>query len=454
VSQQLRAVAPVEAVPGPRGTEALRWWWRLSREPAGTYLALQRSYGDLVRLPYRRGKPFLLLNRPDLVEHLLVTHQDGYQKAVTYRPLQAFLGSGLLTSEGELWQRHRRLIQPVFARRHVVSFAGVMAEAARRSTDRWRDGDVVDVAAQMRAITLDVVGQALFGSSLGADAERIGAAMARVQTGAMVAMLLTTVAPERTRWSALLRLPGIRGAATDLDQIVGDIVSSRRREGPSSEAGDLLDLLITARDADGSGLTDAEIRDEVLTLMLAGHETTANALTWTLALLSMHPEARDVVEQEVRDLPAAVTADDVEALAATAATVSESMRLYPPAWAFEREAIRPDVIDGYAVTPGTTVGVSPYVLHRHPDLWPDPERFDPARFLQGVDRSRYAYIPFGGGRRICVGSGFATLEATAILAVITQGFRLDLVEGALPQVRPEVTLSTRGPVLARVSRRR
>ena len=322
-------------VPGPTGGEALRWWARMARDPLATYVGLQRTYGDAVRIPFRRHRPLLLLSRPEHAEHVLVVRQHNYVKAVTYRPLRAFLGSGLLTSEGEVWERHRRIVGPVFARRHLTGFAPEIVAAAERRTATWhKDGDIVEVGGQMRALTLDVVGRALFGASLGGSAQRIGDALGAVQRVAIIGELLVSVAPERAGWTWLRRLPGVAGPADTLDAIVAEIVAKRRAEPSPPADRDLLDLLLAARDQDGSRLDGGEIRDEVLTLMLAGHETTSNALTWTLALLSRFPAARRRLEAEVDDVLAnrAASADDVDRLSFTEAVINEAMRLYPPAW--------------------------------------------------------------------------------------------------------------------------
>ncbi len=445
----------VAKIPGPSGGDALRWWARMARDPLTTYVQLQRVYGDAVRIPFRRNRPILLLSQPEHAEHVLVTHQRNYAKAITYRPLRAFLGSGLLTSEGEVWQRHRRIVGPVLAGRHLSGFAPEFVAAAERRTAAWRAaGDVVDVADEMRALTLDIVDRVLFGASLGGSAQRIGDALGAVQRAAIIGVLLSGVTPQRAGWKWLRSMPGVAGPADALDAIVDDIIARLRAEPRGGS--DLLNLLLAARDEDGSGFDDAEIRDEVLTLMLAGHETTSNALTWSLALLSRFPAARRGLEAEVDKVLAdhSAGADDVDRLHFTEAVINEAMRLYPPAWSIERDAVEADEIVGIPVAAGTTVVVPPYLLHRHPEFWPDPEGFDPERFLTDTDRPRHAFLPFGGGRRICVGAGFAMFEAKLLLASIARTHRLDLVAGGMPAARAEVTLRPRGPVPMRLVPRR
>jgi cytochrome P450 len=246
-------------------------------------------------------------------------------------------------------------------------------------------------------------------------------------------------------------VPGAQRAAAQLGGMVGRVIDERRAAGPRAEP-DLLDLLM--RDGDPP-LSDAELRDEVLTLLLAGHETTAAALTWTLILLSRYPAARDRLEAEADEVlgDREPDAGDVDRLPWTRAVLSESMRLYPPAWTIERDAVADDDVAGTVVTAGSTVAISPYLLHRNPDLWPDPEGFRPERFLGEQDRPRHAYLPFGGGRRICVGAGFAMMEAVLVLALISRSVRLDLAPGVAVPSRAEVTLRPARPVPMRVSRR-
>ena len=444
-------------IPGPTGGTALRWWGRLARDPLSGYLGLRRRYGDAVRMPFRRGRPLLLLSRPEHAEHVLAAEQDNYVKAVTYRPLQAFLGSGLLTGDGELWARHRSIVQPVLARRHIDDFAAEIVTTASRATTRWQTGDeVVDVAVQMRRLTLDVVGRVLFGASLGRSSGRVAHALGKVQLATTAGILLAAAAPEETPWRWLRRMPGVSGPADSLDEIVTEIIAGRRREPPRTVARDLLDLLLRAHDEEGSTLADDEIRDEVLTLMLAGHETTSTALTWTLALLSRFPESRRRLEAEVDEVLAGQlpAADNVERLRVTRAVIEESLRLYPPAWTIERDAVHADDVCGVPVGAGSTVVISPYLVHRHPEFWPAPDGFDPERFLSDGRRPRYAFMPFGGGRRVCVGAGFAMFEATLILAAIAQTCRLDLVADGMPTARALVTLQPRGPVPMRCTSRR
>jgi cytochrome P450 len=446
------------AVPGPRGSQVAAVLASLARDPLGGYVRLAARYGDTVRFSYSPGSGFYLLSRPEHAEHVLAANQDNYVKAFTYRPLRALIGDGLLTSEGDRWRQHRRLIQPLFSRRHVAAFGPVMTDAAQRLTARWDrlpDGTVINVAAQMSAVALDIVGRALLRSDLSGDAGQVGRAM---DAGQRVATLATFVplswGPRSSRaLKAVARSVG--HTPEGIEGPVGRIVSGRRAAardpdpaGPDAAA-DLLGVLLAARAPDGSPLTDTEICDEVATFMLAGHETTANTMSWTLALLSAYPSARQRLEAEVDSVlgDRDPEAGDADKLPWTRAVVSEALRLYPPAWTIERNALADDEVAGTAVPAGSLVAIPPYLIHRHPEFWPDPVGFDPRRFLGdgatapgGHPGHRYAYIPFGGGRRACVGASFAELETVLVLASTARRYRLELTVRGIPAPVANVTL--------------
>ncbi|MFB4311941.1 cytochrome P450 [Actinomadura sp. GTD37] len=405
-----------------------------------TYAGLARRYGDAVRVPFGRDRAFFLLSRPEHAERVLVANQDNYVKAFTYRPLRAILGDGLLTSEGDTWRRHRRLVQPVFSQRHVVGFAPRMVEAAVQGVERWPDGVTLDAAGELRKLTLDIVGRALFGSGLAGEARRTGRALEALQRGAMIGTFLPGATAKRGFYR---RVPGLGGALAHLDGMVQHVVGG-------SDGGELLNLLKERGELDAE-----ELRDEVLTLLLAGHETTAASLAWTLMLLSRYPAARERLEAEVDDVLGGrePRAEDADRLPWTKAVLSEAMRLYPPAWTIERDAVEDDDVAGAEIPAGSTIAVPPYLIHRNADVWPNPEGFRPERFMGDQQRPRYAYLPFGGGRRICVGAGFAMLEAVLVLAAISRTHRLDLVPGVNVPSRAEITYRPAGAVPMRVSRR-
>jgi cytochrome P450 len=396
---------------------------------------------------------FYLLNRPEHVEHVLVAHQDRYVKPFTYRPLKAFLGDGLLTAEGARWQRHRGLVQPVFSHRHIQAFGPAIVTAARERFEQWTPGSTIDIVDEMRTLTMDVIGRVLFGADLAGDAAQVGRAVTRLQSAvSLAAMLPMSVSEERLRTVAPRMVPGLGWTLHTLETVTARIIDARI-DAPHDEPTDLLDLLLAAGQ-DEVPLSRAEIHAEVMTLICAGHETTANALTWALTLLSRNPDAHQRLVAEVDDALCGrdPQVSDIEALPWTRAVVSETLRLYPPAWHLERDAVQDDDISGVPVSAGDTVGISPYLLHRNREFWCNPDQFDPQRFVDdsAPTRPRYAYLPFGGGRRICVGAGLAQMEATLALAVLAQSAHLQLVPTASLRMRAGITLHPSGPVLATV----
>jgi cytochrome P450 len=438
--------------PGPRGRAAARILAGFAFRPLGCYRELA-AYGDAVELSYAPGRRLFVLSRPAFVEHILAKNQDNYVKAFTYRPLRAVLGDGLVTSEGGIWRRHRRVVQPMFSRRQVAGFAPQMRAGVRYRIEAWDalpDGSVVEMAGQLSTLTLDVVGRALFGSELVAKTSRMVPAMRRMQKGVSLASFFPYLwTPAGTR-RIVRATRGFWGTLDAIDAPVRELIARRRTA--SKPGDDLLGLLMAARDEDGSQLSDDEVRDEATTFMLAGHETTAVALGWSLALLSAYPAARERLEAEADAAPDELGAEDIDKLAWTQAVVSEAMRLYPPAWTIERDALADDEIDDVRIPAGSTVATPPFLVHRHPDTWPNPEGFDPTRFLNGEERHRYAYIPFGGGRRACVGAGFAQLEAVLVLAAIARRYRFDLI-GGMPLPATGVTLRPGTRLPMRLTRR-
>jgi cytochrome P450 len=445
-------LADLEAArpPGPRGLQAARTLARMaSGQPLEACSGLFARYGDTVYLPVRPWAGLYLLSRPDQAEHVLAAGQDNYVKPFTYRPLRMMLGDGLLTAQEQTWRRHRRIIQPVFSTRNVASFAADMDAAAQRAVRRWAGLPVIDLASEMSALTLDVVGRVLFGAELATQAPSLGRSLTAGQWLALLVAFLPI--PRGPRSTDVVRAVAPRLGVGAVQQQVARLIAGRGE--PAGGARDLLALLAAARDADGHGLSEREIRDEAATFLVAGSETTAMALTWSLALLSAYPRARQQLEDEVD----AVLGDgpaDPDKLPWTTAVVSEAMRLYPPAWTLERTALADDDVCGTKVPAGSMVAVLPYLIHRNPAVWPNPAGFDPARFLPSApERHRYAWIPFGGGKRGCIGAGFARQEAVLLLARLCRHYRLDLAGPVLPRPRGLVTLRPVGPVRMRLSRR-
>lgn len=446
--------APVP--PGPSGANVLRYWAKTMHDPLAAYGALRRNYGDAVRIPLGRNRSFFLLDRPDYAEHVLVRHQDRYVKGFGYLPLQAFIGDGLFTAEGEVWQRHRGLVQPMFSHRHVQSFAPAIVDATRNRVAQWASRSTIELMTEMRTLTMDVVGQVLFGTDLTGDAVPVGRAETRLQSSIALraaAIFRTPLTPERFRSVASRIMPRLGRASHTLESVITRIIDTRMRS-PNTEPSDLLDVLLGVGQNE-QPLSGAEIRNEVMTFMVTGHESLNITLTFMLALLSQNPAAYERVIDEVDDALGGrdPLASDLDALPWTQAVVSEVLRLYPPAYHVNRDAAQDDDISGISVSAGDTIGISPYLLHRHPEFWSDPETFDPQRFLPDTvsTRPRYAYLPFGGGRRICLGAGLAQLELTLALAVLSQSVRVDLVSNAPLRARAHATLHPVGPVVATVT---
>ena len=434
----------------------------MGRDPLGFLLRSFVEHGDFVRLRFDPTPDYhwaYLAARPDYVEHVLKRNQGNYVKAATYGPIRAFLGEGLLTAEGDTWLRHRRLAQQSFYKDKLHGWVDLMGETCGRMLEEWtmKSSAPFDVSLEFSRITLAVVGRVLFHSDLTRDGSIVAPALATVQDH-MERRIPLVFTPRI--FDLVERLPTRENrrnarATQRLDALLHEIIGGHRAEEGGGD-GDLLSALMAARD-EGRGLSDAELRDEAMTFLLAGHETTANALTWTWYLLSKNPQVLEEMRREVdsvvgTDVP---TAPDIERLGFTRAVVEESMRLYPPAWLIEREAVQDDEIDGYVIPSGSVLMVSPYVTHRHPDLWPNPEAFDPRRFLEAASSERppFAYFPFGGGRRQCIGAGFAMMEAVVIAAMIVARYDFELVPGQKIEPNPRVTLGARNGILMKVSKR-
>ncbi|MFI8849052.1 cytochrome P450 [Streptomyces sp. NPDC053499] len=439
---------------GPGASQVPQLLAAIGRDPLSAAVGLYRRYGDLVRVPLLPRRPLFLLCHPAHAEHVLVARQDNYRKAATYRPLRVFLGDGLVTSEGRLWERQRRLIQPMFSHRRVSGFVPGMVATIERTLQEWEgrpDGALVHVSETMSLLTLTIVGEALFGADLRGTGARISAAVTGMQDFATTAMRNPLLLPAPRL--GLRTTPGYRtwrGTVEAVDEVVAQLAAERRSAGRDRRTGgkDLLDALLEARHEDGSALGPRQLRDEIVTFLMAGHETSATVLTWTCCLLAAHPAARRRLEEEVEAVLSGRAPElaDMDRLVWTKAVLSEAMRLYPPFWTLERDAVDDDEIDGVHVPAGSTLAVPPYLVHRHPSAWENPEGFDPSRFLPDAapGRPRHAFIPFGGGRRGCVGNLFAMLEMTAAVAMLTQRFRLELVPGGVPRPQPTVTLRPRG----------
>src|ERR1043165_3850837 len=408
--------AALEA-PGPKTLWPGGHLFYFRRDPLKFFARLAREYGDAVQ--FRAGpQRVFLFNHPEHVRDILVTHHERFHKGRALQRAKRLVGEGLLTSEGEFHRRQRRLAQPAFHRQRVNSYARVMTEFAAKASARWRDRETLDIAEEMSRLTLSIVGKTLFDADVESDADEVGAALNEVMNLFDYLMLPFSELLEK------LPLPPQRRferARAKLDAVIYRIIEERRRTG--RDRGDLLSMLLFAVDEEGGGgrMTDEQLRDEVMTLFLAGHETTANALTWAWYLLAQNPEAESHLHAEldrVLTCGRQPTVEDVPALRYTEMVVAETMRLSPPAWAIGRLAVTDHEVGGYRIPRGALVLVCQYVMHRDPRFFPEPERFDPARFAPEAKESRpqFSYFPFGGGVRRCIGEGFPRTENLPLLA--------------------------------------
>lgn len=430
--------------PGPRqrfpGQHALA----LARDRLGFFQRLAAGHGDVSAFTVA-GRPVVLLAHPDLVRDLLVTHQRHFVKGRGLEQARRLLGDGLLTSEGEHHRRQRRLAQPAFHRERIAGYAATIAAFAERHAARWRPGATVDAADEMTRLTLAIAAKTLFDADVEAEAREIGEAITVAVRAFGLSMLPYGERLERLPFSPLRRFEAARAR---LDATIYRIIAERRRA--PGDRGDLLSMLLTGVDAegDGGGMTDVQLRDEMMTLFLAGHETTANWLAWTWHLLSHHPEVERRLHAEVDAVLAGrlPAADDVPRLAYARRVLAESLRLYPPAWIIGRRSVAPYRVRDWEIPAGTQLFASQYLMHRDPRWWPAPERFDPDRWAPdapAADRPKFAYFPFGAGPRVCIGEQFAWTEATLVLATIARHWRLRAAPGQRIALQPSITLRPR-----------
>lgn len=441
LNERLAGDAPLP--PGPRGLPLLGSALELQRDTLGFLAGVARRYGDVSRIKLGPAN-FVFLSHPEQVEEILVTRNREFPKEPVERIRHTndylLFGLGLLTSSGDFWLRQRRLAQPAFHRQRIAAYAEAMTRHATEMVASWRPGQSLDIHTAMMDVTLRIVTETLFGASSAVDARIVGAALGTVMDLVADQLAQPFPIPSAVPTPGNLRF---RRAVRQLDGVVERIIAERRASG--EDRGDLLSMFMCARDDDGSAMNDRQLRDEAITMFLAGHETTALALSWTFLLLSRHPEVEARLAAELAEVlgDRTPTLADLPRLAYTNLVLKESMRLFPPAWTVStRVAARDTTVGGYRVPAGTAVMVSQWVTQRDPRWFGEPEQFRPERWENGLEQRipRFAYFPFGGGPRLCIGQSFALMEAALILATIAGRFRVAVEPNWRVTPQPSITL--------------
>ena len=456
--------ADSKPVPGPTTWLPGGHFLAFRRDPLTFFTNTARTYGDVARWSLG-SQPVYLVSHPDWIEDVLVTSAKKFMKGIALQRAKRLLGEGLLTSEGQMHLRQRRTIQPLFHKQQVQRFAESMVRHALRWRDGVKDGATIDVTAEMGGLTLAIVGDTLFSTNVQRDADEVRQALNDAVQSFAYAILPYVELIEKLPIGPFVK---VRKARARLDRIILRVIAERRAEsrgGSSLSAGarsakvedppDLISMLLNARDPENPsapGMSDEQIRDEAMTIFLAGHETTANAMSWTWHLLGAHRDVEVKLHQEIDRVLGgrAPTVDEVPQLEYARAVIAESMRLFPPAWTMGRRAIEPHTIGGYEIEKGALVLMSQWVVHHDTRWWPDENAFMPERWLAATSRPKYAYFPFGGGNRVCIGESFAWTEAVLLLATIAQRWTFGAVSPPTPE--PRITLRPAN-LHMRVSRR-
>lgn len=445
------STAKLKFPPGPSG--GLKQWMTgplKNGDPLAYFSGIVHKYGDIVGVRILTFRVFIL-NHPDYIEDVLVNHPRKFIKGRILKANKRVFGQGLLTSEGDFWLRQRRLAQPAFHRARIAGYASTMVEYTERLLDEWRDGEERDLHSEMMRLTMQIVSKTLFDANVERDAQDVGRSLERLlEIGANFRRTLFVPQWLPTPTNIRLEL-----AVRQIEKVLYRIIAQKRASG--RDAGDLLSMLLAAQDDDGSGMTDKQLRDEAITIFLAGHETTANALSWTWWLLAQNPAIEAKLHEELRTLLGgrAPSLDDLPKLVYTNHVITESMRLYPPAWGTARTAIEDHEIAGYKVPRGSGVSFSQWSVQRDPRWYEAPEEFRPERWEGDLMKRlpRFAYFPFGGGPRQCIGNSFALMETALILATIAQKFRFRLVAGHPVVPLASITLRPRYGIRATLESR-
>ncbi|HXP69155.1 MAG TPA: cytochrome P450 [Candidatus Dormibacteraeota bacterium] len=433
--------------PGPKGRLLVGNAFDFSRGNwLDFFIRCAREYGDVVSLRVL-NVPICLLTHPDDIENVLVKNASNFVKSRNYGALKPILGNGLLTSEGVFWQKQRKLVQPSFRHESIAAYAEVMVGTTEQMLSGWRDGQTRDLHEEMVGLTLEIVAKSLFGADVSQETDKVGRAMHDITNRLLAMPNLSFFLPKGFPLPSSVRL---RRAVRELDGIIYSMIRARRTE--SHRSHDLLQMLLEIQDEDGSHLTDEQLRDEMMTLFIAGHETTAIALSWTWYLLAQHPEVEARLVDEVSSLlhGRVPWVSDLRSLPFTEMVLKETMRLYPPAWVVGREALNDFHTRGYRIPAGTNVLLVQWITQRDARFYTEAERFNPDRWkddpIQSGRLPRYAYFPFGSGPRVCIGAGFAMMEATLLLATIAQRFRLTLASDQPVEMLPSISLRPRNGI--------
>jgi cytochrome P450 len=432
-------------------------WVKLG-EPILLFEHLQRTYGSIAHYRFM-GTPIVFLNDPEYIREILINQAPAFVKERTVRRMKVLLGEGLITSDDPIHLRQRRIVAPAFHRQRIAAYADQIVASAAAHRDRWQPGETVDISASMMSLSLEIIARTLFNTEVTDDVRRINE-----EVNTIMDLYNFLVVFPRLESFLHLPIPGVikfRRSRNRLNAVVNRLIREHRAAG--IDKGDLLSMLIASRDDQAlpenqQGMSDEQIRDEVLTIFLAGYETVANALTWTWYLLSQSPEAELKLHAELDAVLGAGTEArlptlvDYPSLRYTEQVFAESMRLYPPAWAMGRMSTRPITLGPYRIPPGAHFFFSQYIMHRSAEYFPDPLRFDPDRHTPAnkADRPRFAYFPFGGGGRQCIGEGFAWMEGVLAIATIAQRWRLRYEGTTPPGVQAKITLRPDGPLRMQV----
>lgn len=429
--------------PGPRGLPILGIAAEARKDTLGFFSRMAAEYDGVSMLSIGMEKVYLL-NDPDALEHVFVTNWRGYRKSDFYNKVRPLFGNGIATSEGEAWRRQRQLMNPAFHHESLQRIGTIMRTSTAAKVAEWRarpDGQTVDASAEITNLSLAIVMESLFGADA---AEHTDAIAESVDTMLEICERRVWALPDLHGYPVSPLYWRHRRARATLDRIMYGIIERRCQMDDAGQ--DLLGMLLCARDPDtGEGMTNEQLRDETTTLLVTGHESTANAIVWVFYVLAQHPEIEARVRAEFEQVCGGETPTDgdLQNLSYQRMVINEVMRLYPPAWTVSRTALEDDVINGYPVPAGSSVMISPYVIHRNPRYWPDPDKFDPSRFLpeEQEKRPKFSYIAFGGGPRSCIGSNFAMMEMQLVITMLLQAFHMELAPQ--PPIEREAVISIR-----------